>query len=118
MRRRARERQEKREDKRSILKRVRAALLQSFRAQHGEEMVCVGGSVWGNWDPREGQQPFRPNPNGVGDRLTTLRRLLIGAVQFCSLYILYIRRKFRTSSFRKIRVKTCFGDRQKVGIDD
>ena len=32
-----------------------------------------------NLYPREGQQPFRPNPNGVGDRTTTLRRLLIGA---------------------------------------
>ena len=28
-----------------------------------------------NWDPWEGQQPFRSNPNGVGDRTTTLRRL-------------------------------------------
>ena len=37
------------------------------------------GSARGNWDPREGQQPFRLNPNGVGDRTTTLRRLLIGA---------------------------------------
>ena len=37
------------------------------------------GSSRGNWDPREGQQPFRPNPNGVGDRTTTLRRQLIGA---------------------------------------
>ena len=27
------------------------------------------------------------NPNGVGDHTTTLRRLLIGAVQFCSLYM-------------------------------
>ena len=36
------------------------------------------GSARGNWDLREGQQPFRPNPNGVGDRTTTLRRLLIG----------------------------------------
>ena len=32
------------------------------------------GSARGNWDPREGQQPFRPNPNGAGDRTTTLRR--------------------------------------------
>ena len=40
------------------------------------------GSAWGNWDPREGQQPFRPNPNGAGDRTTTLRRRLIGAVNF------------------------------------
>ena len=37
------------------------------------------GSARGNWDPREGQQPFRPNPNGAGDRTTTLKRLLIGA---------------------------------------
>ena len=37
------------------------------------------GSAQGNpGDPREGQQPFRPNPNGVGDHTTTLRRLLIG----------------------------------------
>ena len=25
------------------------------------------GSARGNWEPREGQQPFRVNPNGVGD---------------------------------------------------
>ena len=37
------------------------------------------GSARGNWDPWEGQQPFRPKPNGVGDRTTTLRWLLIGA---------------------------------------
>ena len=30
------------------------------------------GSARGTWDPREGQQPFRPNLNGVGDRTTTL----------------------------------------------
>ena len=33
-----------------------------------------------NWDLREGQQPFQPNQNGVGDRTTTLRRILIGAI--------------------------------------
>ena len=37
------------------------------------------GSARGSWNPREGQQPFRPNPNGVGDHTTTQRRLLIGA---------------------------------------
>ena len=37
------------------------------------------GSARGNWDPREGEHPFRPNPNGVMDRTVTLRRLLIGA---------------------------------------
>ena len=40
--------------------------------------LCEGGTL-GNCDFREGQQPFRPNPNGIGDRITTLRRLLIGA---------------------------------------
>ena len=38
-------------------------LLRSFRGQHSEKMK---GSARGNWDPREGQQPFRPNPNGSG----------------------------------------------------
>ena len=45
-----------------------------------EQVVCqMKGSARGNWDPREGQQPFRLNPNGAGDRTTRLRRLLIGA---------------------------------------
>ena len=69
--------QEKRENRRPILKKLCAALLRSFRGKHSEKMK---GCARGNWDPREGQQPFRPNPNGVGDRTTTLRRLLIGAV--------------------------------------
>ena len=42
-------------------------------AQQRNEGECPG-----YWDPREGQQPFRPNPNGVRDRKTTLRQLLIG----------------------------------------
>ena len=48
------------------------------------------GSAWDNWDPRKGQQPLRPNPNGVGNPTITLTRLLIRAVQFCSLlYTVY-----------------------------
>ena len=66
----------KSENRRPILKKVCAALLRSFRGQRSEKMK---GSAQGNWDPWEAQQPFRPNPNGVGDRTTTLRRLLIGA---------------------------------------
>ena len=66
----------KRENRRPILKKLCADLLRSFRGQHSEKMK---GSAQGNWDPREGQQPFRPNPNGIGDRTTTLRRLLIFA---------------------------------------
>ena len=76
-RRRARDWQEKRENKRPILKKLCAALLRSFREQHSEK---IKESARGNWDPRKGQQPFRPNLNGAGDRTTTLRRLLIGAV--------------------------------------
>ena len=49
------------------------------QGQYSEKMK---GSARGTWDPREGQQPFRPNPNGAGDRTTTLRRLLIGAGLF------------------------------------
>ena len=76
MRRRARERQEKEDDRRPILKDLCAALLWSFREQHSEKME---GTSKGNCDFCEGQQPFRPNPNGIGDRTTTLRQLLIGA---------------------------------------
>ena len=78
-RRRAREGQEKRkrENRRPSLKKLCAALLRSFKGQHSKKMK---GSARGNWDPREGQQSFRTSPNGVGDRTTTLRRLLFGVV--------------------------------------
>ena len=46
-------------------------------------------SARGNWDPREGQNPFQPNPSGVGDCTTTLRRLLIGAV-FVIFFVFYL----------------------------
>ena len=69
------------EERKQVLKKLCAALLWSFKGQHSEKMK---DSVWGNWDLREGQQPFRPNLNGVGDRTITLRRLLIGAVDFDS----------------------------------
>ena len=82
-RRRTRKGQEKRkrENGRPILMKLCAALLRSFRLQHSEKMK---GSGRGNWDPREGPQPFRPNPNGAGDRTTTLRRQLIGAANLSS----------------------------------
>ena len=71
----------KRENRRLILRKLCVALLRSFRGQHSKKMKR---SAQGNWDPREGQQSFRPNPNGVGNRTTTLRRLLIGAALLCS----------------------------------
>ena len=43
MRRWARERQEKREDRRLIIKKLRAALLWSFRGKLGEKMACERG---------------------------------------------------------------------------
>ena len=78
------------------------------------------GSARGNWDPRERPTTILTQPKRVGDRTTTLRRLLIGAVQFCLLYmyILYIRQKFRTSLSKKIGINTCFGDKQKIRNDD
>ena len=42
-RRRVRERQEKKEDRRSISKRLRAALLRLFREQHCEKVIYVSG---------------------------------------------------------------------------
>ena len=70
-RRKEREGQEKRksENRRPILKKLGAALLWPFRGQHSEKMKW---SAPGNCDPRESQQPFQPNPNGVRDRTTTL----------------------------------------------
>ena len=90
----AREGKEKRksENRRPILQMLCAALLRSFRRQHSEK---IKWSAQGNWDPREGQQPFRPNPNGAGDRTTTLRRQLIGAVPHS--FAIHIAR-FRSSS--------------------
>ena len=40
-------------------------------AARRKNALCEGSAL-GNWDPRDGQQPFQPNPNGVGDRTTTL----------------------------------------------
>ena len=47
-RRRVREEQEKRGERQPILKKLCAALLRSFRGQHGEK---IKESARGNWDP-------------------------------------------------------------------
>ena len=67
----------KKENRRPILKRLRVELLRPIEEQHGEKMVCVRG-VAGETGTKE-QQLFRPDPNEVGDRTTTLRWLFIGA---------------------------------------
>ena len=69
--------EKKRKNWRPILKELCAALLRSFRGQHSEK---IKERARGNWDPRDGQQSFRPNPKVFGDPTTTLRRLLIVAV--------------------------------------
>ena len=98
-----------------ILKRLSATLLRSFRGLHGEKMVYVRGvpRVTGTIGKAIA---ILTQSKWVGDRNTTLRQLLIDAVQFCSLYmyILYIRQKFCTSLSKKIGVNMCFEDKQKV----
>ena len=51
-RRRARERQEKRDVRLPISRKMRAALLRSFREQHDKKNDLCEGSARGNWDPR------------------------------------------------------------------
>ena len=65
MRRLARERQEKRED-RPVLKRLRANLLRLFRGLHGENMVCVRGvpGVTGTFG--KANSHFNPTQMGLG----------------------------------------------------
>ena len=117
MRRKARERQEKRED-RPILKKLRATLLRSFRGLHGKKMVCVKGvpGVTGTL----GKTNSHLNPTQTGREP---HHHVEAAVDWCSsiflalhVYsLLYIPQKFRTSLSKKIGVNTCFGDGQKVG---
>ena len=55
--------------------------LSTITCRHNNKLQrCSSRSARGNWDPRKDQQPFRPNPNWVGNRTTTLRLLLIGAL--------------------------------------
>ena len=77
-----------RENRRPILRKLCAALLRSFRGQYSEKMK---GSARGNWDSREVQQPFWPNPNRVGDRTTTLKRLLNGGGKYAAKWCTYMR---------------------------
>ena len=65
MRRRARERQEKREG-RPILKRLRATLLRSFRRLQGEKMVCVRGVPGVTGTLGKINIHFNPTQTGLG----------------------------------------------------
>ena len=66
IKRRAREKQDEREDKRPILKRLCAALLQSFSGQHGEKMVCVEGVHGVIRTIGKANSHFEPTQTGLG----------------------------------------------------
>ena len=65
MRRRAKERQEKREN-RPILKRLRDIFLRSFRGLHGEKMVCVRGVPRVTGALEKAKSHFNPTQTGLG----------------------------------------------------
>ena len=76
-----------------------AVVQRAARRKHG---LCEE-SARGNWAIGRVNSHFDQTQT-VGNRTTTLRGLLIVAVQFCLLYmyILYIQQKFRTSLSKKI----------------
>ena len=55
-------------------------LLRKVHAEQGKTKGLCEERSRDNSDPREGQQPFRLNSNGIGKCTTTLRGLLIGAM--------------------------------------
>ena len=59
------------------------------RAARRTNGLCEGSSR-NNWDLGEGQRPFWPNRNEVEGRTTTLRRLLIGAIEACQQTIQFL----------------------------
>ena len=65
MRRRARERQEKRKDG-PILKRLRATPLGSFRGLHGKKIVCVRRVPGVTWTLGKANSHFDPIQTGLG----------------------------------------------------
>ena len=69
MRRRAKQSQEKGEDRRPTVKKLHAALLRSFREQHREKMVCARGvpGVIGTF--KKANSHFEPSQTGTGTAL-------------------------------------------------
>ena len=65
MRRRARESQEKRED-RPILKRLHVTLLGSFRGLQGEKMICIRGVPGVTETLGKANSHFIPTQTGLG----------------------------------------------------
>ena len=60
------ERQKKKEKGRPISGGLRAALLRSFRGQHGEKMVCVRRVLWVTWTLEKANSYFDPTQTGSG----------------------------------------------------
>ena len=60
----------------------------SSAVDQGQHSKKIKGCAQGNWDPPEGQQPFRPNPNGVGERTSIMVQLpsCIGAEELPCLH--------------------------------
>ena len=77
MKRRARERHEKRENSRPISRRLRAALLRSLKGQHCEKMVCVKGVAGLTGTLGKANSHF--DSIHTGSDTTKLRQLLIDA---------------------------------------
>ena len=69
----AHQEKKKREDRRSILKKLRAVLLRSFKGQHGKKMVSVRGVPGVTRTLRKANSNFNPIQKGLGDCTTTLQ---------------------------------------------
>ena len=105
---------------RPILKRLRAALLRSFKGLHNKKMVCVRGVPRVTGTLGKTNSHFDPTQTGRGPH-----HHVEAAVDWCSsilltlhVHAIYIQQKFRTSLSKKIGVYTCFEDGQKVCNDD
>ena len=70
-------RRKKSENRQPILKKLCAALPQSFRGQHSKIMK---GSAWGNWDPRERPTAISTQP----ERGQKRHHHVEAAVDWCS----------------------------------
>ena len=71
-RRQAKQRQEKREDRRPTVKKLHAALLRSFREQHGVKMVCARGVPGVIGTLGRANSHFEPTQMGPGTALPRL----------------------------------------------
>ena len=103
MRRRTREKQDKRED-RPILKRLRATFLRSFRGLHGKKMVCVRGVSGATGTLKKTNSHFNPTQTGLGTHYH-----VEAAVDWCSSTLLALH--VRTVSTTEISHFTIQKDR-------